>query len=357
MSIDRAMLNKIKNALRNYLTHNKGQFPKIEWIGKWTGLSYYKVVEALRILEAEGFLNRNYNQYKLNPIPIDTPKQSPVIPVQSKKKGKKKKKDRPDILLIVIRIVMAIIGMGASWLSMYYTRIWLLEFLPASLASLLSSIMILFSVAAFETLLIFWANRKMFPIVIFSFVWVVVLVFSVMSTIAGQYNARVTKREEITIERTEITHARLTLESYDSEEKELLESLAEKRIELKASQVLFSQFDTLEQRKEDWRFYWNTKRAMNDSTLQIEKLQAQIKEVRETKRQLLKQSQQSAGIVQETEELVYASFYVWLSEVLKAKPMMIQFWLSIFPAVFIDIIAPLSISISLFLTFWRKEEN
>lgn len=353
MNIDRKILEKTRNVLRNYCRHSKGQFPKIEWIGKWIGLNYYETVKVLRTLEAEGFLNRNYNQYKLNSISKDiTEIQDQSIEIPGQSMGK-----RSDILLIVIRIVMAIIGMGASYLSMYYTRIWLLEFLSPFLSTLLSTIMILFSVAAFETLLIFWANQKIFPIMIFSVVWIIVLIFSMMSTIAGQYNSRISNREEITTERTEITHARLTLELYDSEEKELLESLAEKRIELKASQILFSQFDTLEQRKEDWRFYWNTKKAMNDSTLQIEKLQAQIKEVREIKRQLLKQSQQSAGIVEETKKLIYASFYVWMGEVLKARPMMIQFWLSIFPALFIDIIAPLAVGVSLFLTFWRKEEN
>lgn len=350
MNINQTLLNKIKNSLRDYSKNNKDQFPKLEWIGKWTGLSHYKTVQALRILEAEGFLNRKYNQYKLNPISVDIPKQSIEIPIQSKE-------NRSDILLIVIRITMAIIGMGASWLSMHYTRVWLLEFLPDSLATMLSTIMILFSVASFETLLIFWANRKILPIVIFSFVWIIVLIFSMMSTIAGQYNIRITKREEITMERTEVIHTRLTLELYDSEEEELAESLTEKRIELRASQVLYAQFDTLEKRKEDWRFYWNTKKAMDDATLRIENLQAQLKEVREKKRQLLEQSQQSAGVVEETDELVYASFYVWLGEVLKARPMMVQFWLSIFPALFIDIIAPLSVGVSLFLSYWRKEEN
>ncbi|KKK97031.1 hypothetical protein LCGC14_2656830, partial [marine sediment metagenome] len=57
-----------------------------------------------------------------------------------------------DILLIVIRIVMAIIGIGAAYLSMHYTRMWLLEFLSPFLSTLLSSIMILFSVASFETI-------------------------------------------------------------------------------------------------------------------------------------------------------------------------------------------------------------
>lgn len=353
MSIDRKLLNKIQNLLQNYCSHSEGKFPKIEWIQKWTGLKQYKVVEALRILEAERFLDRNYNQYTLNPIP----EQSQKILDQSTKIPRRFEKNQSDILLITIRIVMAVIGMGASWLSMHYTRVWLLEFLPSSLATLLSTIMILFSVASFEALLIFWANRKMLPIVIFSIVWIVVLIFSMISTVAGQYNSRISNREEITTERTEVAHARMALETYEIEESELMESLTEKRIELRASQTLYAQFDTLEKRKEDWRFYWNTKKAMDDSTLKIESLQIRLGEIREKKRRLLKQNLQSAGIIEETEKLVYASFYVWLGEVLKAKPMMVQFWLSIFPALFIDIIAPLALAVSLFLNKWKKEED
>ncbi len=347
MSIDQTILDKIKNLLRNHCKTTQGKFTKMEWLQKWTGLKQYKVVEALRILEAERFLTRNYNQYRINPESPTIQKQSIEIPRQSKR----------DILLIVIRIVMAIIGMGAAYLSMHYTRMWLLEFLSPFLSTLLSSIMILFSVASFETILIFWANRKIFPIVVFSIVWVVVLLFSIMSTIAGQYNARISSREEITVERTEVAHTRMELETYEVEERELMENLAEKRVELKASSVLFSQFDTLEKRKEDWRFYWNIKKAMDDSTVKIESIQIQLKEIREKKRSLLEQSRKTAGIVKGTEELVYASFYMWLGIVLKVKPMLVQFWLSVFPAIFIDVIAPLSISISLFLNKWRKENE
>jgi len=350
MNIDRNILNKIKKLLQDHCKHSGGKFPKLQWIEKWTGLSYSKVVEALRILEAEKFLTRNYNQYQLNPQrPKPVSKKAPVI---SKKKQSKKKSN---ILLIVIRIVMAVIGMGASYMSMYYTRLWLLEFLPPSLATLLSTIMILFSVASFEALLIFWANKKMFPIVIFSVVWSVVLIFSMVSTVAGQYNSRIVRREEITEERIEITHTRLTLESYETEEVELTESLAEKRVELKASSILYSQFDTLEKRKDDWRFYWNTKKAMDDSTAKIEEIQTRLQEIRERKRQLIEENRKSAGITEETDRLVYDSFYVWIGEVLRAKPMMVQFWLSIFPAIFIDIIAPLALAVSLFLNKWREE--
>ena len=88
---------------------------------------------------------------------------------------------------------------------------------------------------------------------------------------------------------------------------------------------------------------------MDDSTVKIEGIQVRLKNVREKKLLLLEQSRETAGIVEGTEELVYASFYVWLGIMLKVKPMLVQFWLSVFPAIFIDVIAPLSISISLFL--------
>lgn len=346
MNIDQKILNKIKKALQNYCKHNKGRFPQIEWIGKWMGMSYYKVVEALRILEAERFLDRNYNQYKLNPMPVDAPKQSTEIPRQSKGK-------RPDILLIVIRIVMGLIGIVCIGISVHFTKFWFQEFFSSFLSIMLSLSLVSFSVIAFEVAIIFWKNRQHVLVTLFGIMWGIILVFSMMSTLAAQFNKWSIKEKEENPEKIQNVHQKLIFEEYGKEEKEILLRIDEERVELKVNQNLLKQFDTLEQRKEDWRFYWSTKQAVDKSQTEMDRLEGLLKEVRNKKLEFLESNQE---VVIVGEKQVF-SFYIWISQMVKADPAYIRFWLFIVPAIAVDVLAAMAIGVCLFLNYWKEKEN
>ena len=57
----------------------------------------------------------------------------------------------------------------------------------------------------------------------------------------------------------------------------------------------------------------------------------------------------------EETEIKRKSFYEWIGTILKVKAMYIEFWLSVFPAIFIDIVAPIAIALSMFLRKYSKE--
>ena len=119
-----------------------------------------------------------------------------------------------DFILISVRILMAIIGIGAVILSIYYTYVWLAEFLNMFLALLLSTIMIAFSVMAFEVMVIFWQNKQRGVIPLFCLLWLVVLIFSMISTIAGQYNSRMSIEIEEKNKKVGVEHKRLEISIY-----------------------------------------------------------------------------------------------------------------------------------------------
>jgi hypothetical protein len=97
---------------------------------------------------------------------------------------------------------------------------------------------------------------------------------------------------------------------------------------------------TAEDRMENWQ-YINTERNMvNELGFEIEQKQNRISEIREELREEL-----SRGSVGATEERV--DFYSWLAGLLGLDRNTVEFWVSALPAVFIDIIAALSLNIAI----------
>ncbi len=344
MSIDRTILNKIKSLLRDHCKTTQGKFPKIEWIQKWTGLKQYKVVEALRILEAERFLTRNYNQYRINP-------ESPTIQKQSIRIPKPETVDR--FQFFVIRIIMGLIGIISIGLSIYFTQLWFREFFNPFLSIMLSLSLVSFSVIAFEVAIIFWKNKQHALVVLFGIMWGIVLIFSMMSTLAAQFNKWSIKGREENSKRIQSVYQKLIFEDYKKEENEILLRIDEERIELKVNQNLLKQFDTLEQRKEDWRFYWSTKQTVDESQVEMNRLEKLLKEVRNKKLTFLK-SNQTVDIIEK--EQVF-SFYVWIGQITKVDSTHIRFWLFIVPAIAVDILAAVGIALALFLKKIEKIET
>ena len=121
--------------------------------------------------------------------------------------------------------------------------------------------------------------------------------------------------------------------------------ISEERIELHVNQNILKQFDTLEKRKQDWKFYWSTKQFINESQTEIDRLEQLLKEVR-NKSQTFLESNQEISIVEKAQVF---SFYIWISQMVKVDSAYIRFWLFIIPAVAIDILAAVGIALALFL--------
>jgi len=331
------LIDRVKEHIILYYKKNDKRIPKISNIERHFNITKKKATKIYRALVDQGFLKRNYSQYK------KVEKQSIL------------KKNKNDIIVFIIKIIMAIVGIGAVCLSVYYTGIWLDEFLPVFLAYLLSSIMIAFSVIAFETIIILWENKQ-FPIVsLFIVLWIIVLVFSMISTIAGQYNQRIKNVITETIVNVEITHNKLTYDIYNQEEKDVQESIKRKEKELDPFLNILSDFeevDDIDESKRTQYVHWDTYEKIKSINKEIEKLRDELKKVREKKKIHLEEKE-VIGAVEDT-DVEYASFYVWLSNIFNVEVMYIEFWLSIFPAIFIDLIAPLAIAISMFL---RRKKN
>jgi len=277
--------------------------------GKDKAFLYY------RTLQERGFLKRNYANYQVEEKKLEIP----VIPEEEKKEEKEISFISPFIIFL-IRICMGIIGIGASVLSIYYTGIWLNETLPVILAFSLSTFIIL---------------------------WLVVIVFSMTSTVAGQYNQRIKNENENKSNNFEVIKKKSESEIYNKEERGLEKRIIRKEETLEAANDILNSFD-MEKKEEFIKEYNDAYKKMKIEEKELNSLYKLLDEKRKEIKKFNSQEVTEVGMSEET-EIQSASFYVWVSTILKIEPVFIQFWLSTFPAIFIDIIASLGLAVSMFL--------
>lgn len=342
---EKEIISSIKEYILRYYK-NHGKMPKMNFIQDKFKLTKYQLSQYIKVLTDRGFLKQNYNHYKPDLI--------------RERKIKFKERFKGDIILIALRIIMLFIGIGAIILSVYYTAIWLMEFLNPILAILLSAIMVAFSVGVFEVIIIFKENKQYLFMLPFIFLWIIVLCFSMISTVAGQYNQRMENTNEDIVEKSSNILDRKGYEILLDEQNELKERIQDKKDELKPFESIMSTFETVEDRENNKWLYWDTYEKIKKINKNIEKLRndliAKRNEIKNYYEEKKEEGKAAESIEETTEKKI--SFYIWISSILNIDAKYIEFWLSVFPAIFIDIIAPLAVAVSMFLKRKRfKEEN
>lgn len=333
--LEKSLIENIKVYLKEQ--HRlKNKLIKFSVVAEKFNIDKDTAIKAYRFLVKEGFLIKKNTRYKIK---------------EDKKLSDILKKQFFDVPLGLIKIIMFFIGIGAAYLSIWYTGKWMLEFLHPFLAYMLSTIMVVFSVIVFEVMIILWKNRQMLTIFILGLLWIIVLLFSMISTIAGQYNQRITNKNKNLVENANIIIDKKGYDLLLEEEKEIKNSIEDKKIELQPFQNIMENFKTFEDREKDKWLYWDTYEKIKKINSDIEKLRIDLKNKRTEIKQYYKEKETEQEIIGATKEtqIENKSFYEWIAEILKAEVRFIEFWMSIFPAIFIDIIAPLALAISMFL--------
>ena len=348
------LISDVKKYIKVFNSENN-RIPKLDEIAIQFKISKEKAISIYQKLKKDKFLFLNRTRY----LKSDD--------IQEEKNIKEKVKDKvkeyfTDIPLLIIKTCMAIIGIGAIILSVYYTGIWLMDFLVWWLAFLLSTIMVLFSVIAFEVIIIMFVNGKQYiPLcILFVGLWLVVLIFSMTSTVAGQYNTRMKTMIQNVKDNSTVIIQRETYNLLLEEEKDIVKRIENKEREREPFMLIMEKYKSPEDREKFKWEYWDAYKKVENVNKSIEKLYIMLVEKRKEKKEYLiiksENEKDSVGAIAETTE-ESKSFYIWVSDILQVDAKYIEFWLSIFPAVFIDIIAPLSIAISMFLKRKVKKDG
>lgn len=257
--------------------------------------------------------------------------------------------------IYIVQGVMSIIGIGAAVISVYYTTIWLLEFLPAAFALLLSSIMIGFSIASFETVILFMSGEvtrsrwvKVSIATGFILLWIVVSFFSIMSTVAGQYNKHVSNLRDQA--KAGISTGRAQWGILQEQKGELQKRLSDYQKQVTTLTNIMDGMGSVEARKNNAGVWAENQWQLQKANEQMSRIASDLDKVREQERAQIEESRKSGVLLSLAGDLKQVpDFYGWMSTIVKVDRDKVQFWLALFPAVFCDVMGPIGIAMGLFL--------
>jgi hypothetical protein len=348
---------EVKAFLLEAYKQNK-RLPSIKTMAEQFQVSEYKMLEVFRILVHEGFLKRNYSRYKMpDGGPVDGlepegQEEEPAPPPEPEAIEVKKPKEATWVLT-TMRLILGVIGLGAIGVSIYYTSVWLLEYIPPFLAIFLASIMVIFSTMAFEVVMLLIGAKRWLMAAGFTILFITVLAFSMMSTIAGQYNQRVKTENVTVVADSATTQARAGYDLLVKQEGQISDQIKAQQSMRVVYQRLFDSYDT-ERKEADPKGFSDTKAQLDKIDKALGMLNTQLLTKQAAEAKYLAEAK-GPGAIQETTTNT-ASFFVWAAKLFKNKIQadMLQFYFSVFPAVFVDLIAPFALAFAL---FQRKESS
>jgi len=336
------------------------KMPGLAWLRNKTNFDKNKIYELTRQLRKEKFLLIKNEKLIINPdIALDKPRRKVfpqfkkindknfITPFSLEKLKKNahqlfsfkeinKKKLNTNNWIIVLRYILLTIGVGATYMSIYYSDNWLREFLNPFRALLLATIMVTFAVSAFELIILFFQRKRYFLIFVFSFLWAIVTIFSMVSTVAGQYNARIEKLNTQYKQEKLVTDNDRKYKEYTEQKEEYLDRKKILTNDIKQLQNILGQYVTKEMIEENKKQYTNFRWRFYQSKKELNQISKKLKNLRKnTNIKIVKKNS--------------PDFYLWMSRIFRWRADMIQFWLSVFPAMFIDLIAPISFAIVMFV--------
>jgi hypothetical protein len=320
-----------------YKQYNK--FPKLIKIVNNTKLTYKQIKIILQLLISKKYIKRIGNNYYFPDQKVTRKKKKKPI------KKVEKKVTLEKVKLYILFTFLGIIGLIATVMSIHYTTLWFLSITNTIISFALSICMVGFSVVAFEVIILLKQNRSYIIAFIFSILWGIVLIFSMSSTIAGLYNQNRDKQIINIKETNDNTH--LYYQELINQENSIKTDIEDKIKERKRYINILQEFDTDEKIKENEKQINKYRNTVYYLDRDIKRLKISLNKIREEKKKLLSDNKNIKNVEKE-------DFFIWASRIIKVKAFIIQFCLYTFPAVFIDIIAPLSFAIIL---FYKKKDK
>lgn len=237
-------------------------------------------------------------------------------------------------LIPLIGYSLLLVSVGACIASVFFTYHFLLTWQNSYISLLLSIIMVIFSSTAFAVADYLKKQKHRFFVFMYLALWVITVSFSMYSTVAVNYASYKEKYYE-NITESSVANA-------NRSEKEILQIKKEnvdKEIDILKEQIAYNE-------EQGWGTYTFRKQLAEKQAEQGEILDREIILIQETPDITVTDSS-----VEET-NIVYM-----LGEHMGIDGDMLQFIISTLPAVFIDLIAPLCLGVSVILIGKKKEEN
>lgn len=241
----------------------------------------------------------------------------------------------------IILFVMSVVGIMSAVMSAYHTTIANQIFgRPTIIGLVTGTVMVLFSATAFTAARWFWAEKgiaRMFS-ALFAALGIMVILYSMMSTLVVNYGAWSKTEEQ---EKTEITQ--------DSEELSAFNA----RVQLKQEEL--DGYVATEKELGAEAEYWKDKSWKRYDALQeqLTDIRKKITEARSELSSLISERPQVASKIAEDKEDVFT----FLSTFIKISPRTLRLFMQAVPAMFFDIIAPFALSCAIYLAEKRNKKE
>ena len=277
--------------------------------------------------KSTGFFRKHKNPDKLRERLQDMTNDPSVI--SYKEPGNK---IHSSVAVVALRIAMLVVGCATILLSANYTTEFLLKSNTMFISVVLSWAMIIFSVSAFDLIIYFWIQHKRSMKLlsfVFAVLWLVVVSFSMFSTMEVNFTRYKALEKESVQEYAGVNTTRLSATALENRIRILETTLQEKR----NATAAYSQREVVSA--------WYLLEMQKDVSDAQAKLEAAYSELEQ-----LYKSDSSALVTEETRTV---TFYDSIEGMFGIAASKVHFFVHMLPAVFIDIIAPFSVAIALFL--------
>ena len=222
--------------------------------------------------------------------------------------------------VFIIVLLLAFTSVISMYISTLHTATYLFDYVDVFSAWLMSASVTAYNATAFEVSVLFHTSKRNFMATIFMFLWVLVTLFSMATTVSVFYDQFNFQETQIANENKQVDSNKLALELLRTKEKDLRESIDFKKKDI-------------EYRQEHDYATTAVRTELNDLQNQ---LQANLTE----QENLLKETPEV------TEEKIQRkeSLFAFLGRLWKLEGGILEFIMSTLSAIFVNLICPLSLT-------------
>lgn len=232
--------------------------------------------------------------------------------------------------ILGIILLLGFTSIISMYISTLHTATYLLDYVDIISAWLMSASVTAYNATAFEVSVIFKTNKRYFMSVIFMILWAFVTLFSMATTVSVFYDRFNFQETQIAMENKQVDSNKLALELLQKKESDLREA-----IDFKKKDIEYRQ-------EKDY--------ATATVRTELNKLQDELQSVLSEQEKLLKETPE----VIETKVQRKESLFSFLGRLMHFEGGILEFIMSTLSAIFVNIIAPLSLTAVIELK--RKED-
>ena len=271
-----------------------------------------------------------------NGLQHKVPERKDTSEVRQETKGRNgnsldKQEEKQGLSVMFIVTLLGFTSLISGYISTLHTATYLYDYVDVFSAWLMSASVTAYNATAFEVSVIFKSKRRFGLAFIFITLWAMVTLFSMATTVSVFYDRFNFIETQIALENKQSVSSKLALELLQKKESDLRES-----IEFKKKDIEYRQ-------EKDY--------ATTAVRTELNELQEELQKNLSEQQQLLQETPEATEKITKRKE----SLFAFLGRLMKIEGGVLEFIFSTMSAIFINLIAPLSLTAVLELR--RKELN